>query len=130
MQLIVSDHSRNVVLDILSGRPLCVACDRTYTWDGFDLWEISGAQTSPTGPSDNIVRGVLVNICCLLAARLDNFKHGVDLKSVVRILQGTFSIYDNLGEMCWIDITTEEFRGIVIKILGRVGYETFSMPMP
>lgn len=130
MQLIVSHNGRNVVLDPLSGCLPFIGWNWTYTRNGFDLWEIASAQTRPTGPSYDIVRGVLVDICRLLAACLDNFKDGIDLEPVVRVLKGTFPINDYFGKMCWIDATTEKFGGIVVKILRGVGYGKINTPFP
>ena len=64
---------------------------------------------------------MLVDICGLLALRFDDFKDSIDLEPVVRVLWDTLSIHQEFGKVCWIDTTTEELSGIVVKILGRVG---------
>lgn len=127
MQLIVSDNGRNVLLDPLSDCQPCVTRNCAYTRDGCDLWEIASAQTCPTGSSNDVVCGVLIDVCCLLAACLDNFKDGIDLEPAVRVLYDTFPIDDGFGEMSWIDTATEEFGGIIVKILGGVDCEKISM---
>lgn len=86
MQLIVRDNGRDVVLDALSSCISCIVWNWTYTRDGCNLWEIASAQASSTGSSNEIVCGVLVDICRLLAACLDEFKDGIDLELVVRVL--------------------------------------------
>ena len=121
MQLIVSNNRRNVVLDPLSGCPTCIPLHWTYTRCGCDLWEIAGTQTSSARPPNEIICGMLVDICCLLACCFDDFKDGIDLESVVRILEGTFPINNDLREVSWIDATTEELGGVVVQILGRIG---------
>ena len=41
----------------------------------------------------------------------------------MRILEDALSILDDFGEICRIDTTAEQLRGIVVQVLGRVGYE-------
>lgn len=86
MQLIVSHDCRNVVLDPLSYCLPDIAWNSAYTWYRFDLWKIASAQPHSTGSSNDVVCGMLVYICCLLAARLDNLKDSIDLEPVVRVL--------------------------------------------
>ena len=121
MQLIVSDNDRNVILYSLSGRLPRVVWDWTDSLGSRDLWEITSAQARPTGSSNDVVCWVLVDICGLLALCFDDFKDGINLEPVVRILWDTLSIQQDFGEICWIDTTTEELGRIVVKILGRVG---------
>ena len=92
MQLIVSDNSRNVILDCLSGRLRKVVWKQTHARGGCDLREITSAQASPTWSSYEIVCGVLVDVCGLFALCFDNFKNGIDLEPVMRILWDTLSI--------------------------------------
>ena len=123
MQLIVSDDSRNVILDGLSGRVPKIKGNQTHASGRCNLWEIASTQARPAGSSNEIVRGVLVDVCGLFALCFDDFKYSVDLETVMRVLQDTFSIDYDFGKMCWIDTTTEELGRIVVEILGRVGYE-------
>lgn len=123
VQLIVSDNGRDIVLDTLSGHLHNIGRDWTDARRGCDLWEITSGQASPTRPSDEIVCGVLVNICGLFALCFDDFKYSVYLEPVVRVLWDTLSIDYDFGKICWIDTTTEELGRIVVKILGRVGYQ-------
>lgn len=66
---------------------------------------------------------MLVDICGLLALCFDDFKYSIYLEPAVRVLGDTLSIDYDLGKICWIDTTTEDLSGIVVKILGRIGYE-------
>ena len=66
---------------------------------------------------------MFVNVCGLFALCFDDFKDSIYLKPVMRVLRDALSILDDFGEICRIDATTEDLRGIVVQILGRVGYE-------
>ena len=130
MQLVIGDNGRNVILFSLSGYLLFLIGKQTHPSDGSDFWKIASSQASPTRSSDDVVCRVFVDICCLLAGCFDDLKDGVHLEPIMRVLQGAFPIHNYLGEMSWIDTTTEEFGGVVVKIFGRVGYGIVSMFVP
>ena len=66
---------------------------------------------------------MFVDICSLFALCFDYFKDSINLEPVMRILWDTLSIIYDFGEICWIDTTTEELGGIIVKILGGIGYD-------
>ena len=66
---------------------------------------------------------MLVDICGLFALCFDDLKDGIYLESIMRVLWDTLTVKNDFGKMCWIDTTTEDLGGIVVKIFGGVGYE-------
>ena len=66
---------------------------------------------------------MFIDVCGLFALCFDDFKDSVYLEPVMRVLGDALSILDDFGEICRIDTTTEKLGGVIVQILGRVGYE-------
>lgn len=92
------------------------------TRDGRDLGEEARVQAATAGPTDDIVRRVLVRVRRLLALGPDDLEDGVDAQAVMRVLALAPTVDKLKWQVGGVDAAGEELGRVIVEVLGIVDW--------
>jgi len=84
-------------------------------FDSCNLREVAYSETFARGAANNVVSWVFVGIGRLLSAGFDDFKDGVDTKSLMRVDWLTFPVSNGLGKVVGVNAPREKLGAIVVN---------------